>query len=646
MATGPFKHVFWYNHYYRCSHTHSYTFVRKRFNRKGNTMMKPGRSRKRLSLAGKKQRPISPLAFIGLGVTMLIVLSASAIFVIPRLMSHAAGLNMNCTLVVPANPLTATGLSTPYQLFAPDAAANGACNEANVNQSTFVQGVIFDPATGNMSVYSPLVIDQGTQPAVAPTVPTLPAHAVVALWFGFNGTLLTLQGANRNALRQGRCVNGLRGSVFGQYAYCNAPTFFNAANRAIAAGAVQVPALGTTTNGLPCPTVRSFGVVDMDQSDNVQTQYLVTANGQTAQRSAANQAQLQNTTVLGNPSDNALVSRVLDAALGCHPWQVPNLADNNTPASALPLDELQAAAFQQAPIGEIPAGDEMVLLNNNPSLAKVNAYRLGVDQTPASTLNANAGNPLRSANNTVYCQNIINTGIPILQQETGLTQNAASPMPAVANSLFTFLAQRLNATLGAGGLNCVGLLNIQNPATLTMDGNGLVTDATLTATPAAANGGGTNGGGTGTGGGTTPATPTVVATAPTTTPTIAATTPTATTANSATGTVTINLTRRVNADVALNITVANQPNQQISVNIAAGSCTAAPAFMQPEDTDANGQNTADAVINGDMLQQLNALHTLPNNLFVTVSQNGTTLGCGIVKVANDTTGTATLGVIQ
>jgi hypothetical protein len=210
-----------------------------------------------------------------------------------------------------------------------------------------------------------------------------------------------------------------------------------------------------------------------------------------AQLSAANQAKLQNTTVLGNPSDNALVTHFIDPAVGCHPWQAPNLVDANTLVSALPLDELQAAAFQQAPIAEIPAGDEMVLVNNNPSLTKVNAYRRGVDQTLANTLNVHPTNPVRSANTRVYCQNLINTGIPILQQEMGLTQNAASPMPDVANSLFTFLANRLNATLGTGGLNCVGLLNIQNPVTLTMDGNGVVTAATMTTTPAADNSGNT-----------------------------------------------------------------------------------------------------------------------------------------------------------
>ncbi len=491
------------------------------------------RNRHKTTSSLVRRKRFSPLMLVGLSVPVVLALIASAVFILPRLGSRADTVNMNCTLLVPANPLTATGLATPYQLSATDQ-ANGACNETNVNQSAFVQGVIFDPATGAFNVYSPLVIDRGTQPAVAPTVPTLPVHAIVGLWFGFNGTLLTLQGTDNNTLQHSRCVNGLPGSVFGQFAYCNAPNFFAAVHRAIAVGMVQVPALGTTTNGLPCPSVRSFGVVDMDQSDNVQTQYLATAGGQIAQLSAANQAQFQNATVLGNPSDNALVTHFIDPAVGCHPWQAPNLVDAKTLVSALPLDELQAAAFQQAPIAEIPAGDEMVLVNNNPSRTKVNAYRSGVDQTPANTLHANPANPVRSANTTAYCQNLINTGIPILQQETGLTQNAASPMPAVANSLFTFLANRLNATLGAGGLNCVGLLNIQNPATLTMDGNGVVTAATLTTTPAAANGGNSGTPTTsptmsaGTTPAATPTTPTMPTTSPTADPTTGATpTPTA-----------------------------------------------------------------------------------------------------------------------
>src|SRR5580698_6873295 len=78
-----------------------------------------------------------------------------------------SGPNTDCTLIIPKSPLTPTGLATPYQLTATDP-ADGPCNESNTAQSTFVSAAIFDPATGNISVYKPLVIDKGTKPAVAP----------------------------------------------------------------------------------------------------------------------------------------------------------------------------------------------------------------------------------------------------------------------------------------------------------------------------------------------------------------------------------------------------------------------------------------------------------------------------------------------
>jgi hypothetical protein len=419
---------------------------------------------------------------VGVTVTLLIILGAGAfVYIQQRLSSHAATANANCSLRIPNQPLTAQGLATPYQLFATDA-AQGPCNEANANQSAFVQAVIFDPASNALSAYEPLVIDQGTQPAIAPVAPQLPQGAVVGLWYGFNGTFLHLTGDTGG----GRCVNGRHGSDFGQFAYCNATRFFHVVNAAIQAQTLTVPPTGMATDGQPCLTTRSFALVDMDQSDNVQTRYLANANGQTAQLSAANSTQLQNATTLGNPSDNALLSRFVDPALGCQAWQIPDLANNGTMTATLATDELQAAANQQPPIALIPSGDEMVLVNNQPSLAKVNAYRIGVDQTPAATPN--------DASTTTYCNNLINGALPRLQLDTKVFQNATSPDGgAMTNSLFTFLANRLNATLSANGLNCVGLLNIQNPVTLTTDGNGVVTGATLAIT----------GTGTGTGTGAT-----------------------------------------------------------------------------------------------------------------------------------------------
>ncbi len=445
------------------------------------------------STMGRRGR-FSPLMLIGLSVPLVLALITAVAFVLPHIGSHAATLNMDCTLLVPSNPLSAQGLATPFQLTATNP-ANGPCNELNANQSAFAQGVIYNPNTGAFSVYSPLVIDSGTQPTIAPTVPTLPRGAVVALWFGFNGNNLTLQGAARNTLNQARCVNGLPGSIFGQFSYCNAVNFYRAANQGIVAGRVQVPALKMGNDGLPCPTVRSFTIVDQDQSDNVQTQYLVNAHGQTAQLTAANQAQLVNATTLGNPSDNALVTRVLDPVLGCAPWTAPNLADNSAPVAALPLDELMAAADQQAPIALVPINDPMTLNNGNPNLSKTNLYRRGVDQPLAANQN--------QARGTTYCQNMIQGGIARLQKDQALFTNTASPMADVANSLFTFLANRLQQSFV--NLGCQQLLNIANPVTLQMDGNGIVTSAAF-------NTGAGTGTGTATGAATGAATGTATAT--------------------------------------------------------------------------------------------------------------------------------------
>jgi hypothetical protein len=399
------------------------------------------------------------LALIGTGV---VVFS-------PRSGSHAAAVNLNCTLVVPDGALTAQGLATPYQLMATNP-ADGPCNEANKQQGAFVQGMIYDTATGQFSVYNPLVIDAGTTPLVAPTPPTLPNTAVVALWFGFQGNNLTLQGAQANTLQAAGCANGVAGSIFGEFAYCNSVTFFQQVRQGIANGLVKPPALGMANDGKPCPSTRDFGLIDMDQSDNVTAKYLVNANGQTAQFSAANQAQLPNATVLTNASDNGLLDSFVDPSLNCQPWMAPDLVDNNAPAPSMPLNEIQAAMFQQNPVALVPLTDPMVLNNGNPDLVKTNAYRAGVDQPAAMTM--------ADANGTTYCANFLNTGIPRIQADGPFTANFTSPNAAVANSLFTFLANR--AMQSYTNLNCPALLNVPNPIAVQMDGNGVVIGATFT----------------------------------------------------------------------------------------------------------------------------------------------------------------------
>jgi hypothetical protein len=378
----------------------------------------------------------------------------------------AATPDPNCTLVVPADPLSAQGLATPYQFVATDAAM-GPCHETNVNQSAFVQASIYDPATGALSVYDPLVLDQGTMPAAATVIPTLPADAVVGIWFGFNATNLSLQDSG-GSLAAGKCVNGLGASVFSQFAYCNAPAFFTAVNQGIAAGTVKVPAPGTATDAQPCLTTRDFALIDQDQSDNVTTAYLATADGRTAQQNTANTAALPGATVLANPSDNALLDNFLDPALHCTPWTAPNLGNGGTPATSLGLDEIQANTFAPNPAALVPLNDPMTLVNGAMSQTKTNLYRAGVDQPPLP-----AGTSPQA-----YCTTMDTIQSTRLQQDVNLLINQASPSAAAANSLFTFLAMRLQQSFG--NLNCQNFALTNPVSSLATNGAGIVVAAVFT----------------------------------------------------------------------------------------------------------------------------------------------------------------------
>jgi hypothetical protein len=397
----------------------------------------------------------------------------------------AAAANVSCSIVVPANPLTAQGLATPYQL----TGANGmtpqasGCTMANFgNLGAFVQATILDPATGKLSVYEPLVITQGTTPAAAPVVPTLPAGAVVTIDFGFNGTNLTQVGATPTALAQGNCVNGTGGSIFGQVSFCNGTAFFQAAQRAEAAGTLVIPATGTSTKvaGLACPTTRSFTMIDQDQSDNVTTQYLLDGNGLTAQNTPANKAAMANSTVINNGSDNALLNGFLYPTLGCTPFTAPDLTNGGTPGTSQAMDELSAAKNQQAPIALVPENDEMTLVNNAFSVTKTNLYRSNVGQAPVSAANDMTSSPAN------YCQNMVNLQTSFLQNNQALLATGTSPVPGVGNNLLTFLANRMNMSFT--NLNCQNF-GLKNPVTVTLDGNGVATAATFNVTQQQATGG-------------------------------------------------------------------------------------------------------------------------------------------------------------
>lgn len=364
-----------------------------------------------------------------------------------------------CTLNIPADPLSAAGLAQPWFL----ENATAACTE-NAATGAFVQATILDPVTGQLSVYYPLVVPEGQTPA-APIIPvTLTAGAVVTAWTGFNGNQLKLAGPGAAFF-----VN------FAQQSWANSPQFFQALRTAIQNGLVRVPPLGTASDGLPCPSTRDFSIVDQDQSDNVPSGELVTPDGAVAQDTAINRADLPGSTQLFNGSDQAVIG-VVDSALGCVPWKVPDQTDPGALSASAPLQEEQAAAFQALPVALVPGLDDFVTNNGQPPPAGMpdlflqNLYRLQVGQ--GETGNAN--------DTRRYCASLGLIGAPRLQLDYDTESRFPVPSFVAGTGLNAALALANRFSNTWANLTCQVLTGQPSPVQVTLAGN---TAVAVTFTP-------------------------------------------------------------------------------------------------------------------------------------------------------------------
>jgi hypothetical protein len=430
---------------------------------------------------------------MALGLTVGIVVGTSG-HGAPKLRSAAASgstgvsstaIEDTCDIIVPAHPLTAKGLATPYQLTGPaggSSAATGCQMINSINLGAFVQATILDTQTGALYVYNPLVITAGTKAAVKPVVPKLPKHALVTIDFGFNGTFLLQQGATPGALSEGDCIDGMPGSPFGQVSFCNGTNFFNTAFRLERAGRLHVPSAGMARSmvatagslgtGRECPTTRNFDMIDQDPSDNVTTKYLLDpATGQTAQDSTANTARMKGAQVLVNGSDNALIDDFLDPALGCTPFMAPDLGNKGTMATSQALDELLAARNQPANAALIPENDEMVLDNGGQwDVAKTDLYRSEIGQAPVDSRTDASSSP------QMFCQNMVNIQTPFVAANEKVFATWPSPVPTVGDTLYTFLASRLASSFD--NLNCANF-GLHQTVTVATNGAGAATLVTI-----------------------------------------------------------------------------------------------------------------------------------------------------------------------
>jgi len=297
-----------------------------------------------------------------------------------------------------------------------------------------------------------LVINQGTTVVSKPAnVSFAPGNSVVGLWLGSNSNFLTV--SNDVGVAAGRCVTGPQGSPFGQFRWCNADRFWMTVNSLIQQGKITVPALGMASDGLPCPTLRDFFIIDMDPDDGVETLYYVTFGGQVIQKTQFNMNNFGIQSTLANDGDNRLLTDFVNPAIGCNTLMLQDAADPGNMAQSDVMNIIQAILVQGTPISLTPNNDPMITTNNMPDLLKLNLYRLGVNQ-PQSAVLGGDNDP------AAFCRSYAMIAPKRFMGLKAKLMAFVSPAPSAQN-LFDFMIARAMTSYGA--LNCPALTGIANP---------------------------------------------------------------------------------------------------------------------------------------------------------------------------------------
>jgi hypothetical protein len=150
------------------------------------------------------------------------------------------------------------------------------------------------------------------------------------------------------------------------------------------------------------------------------------------------------------------------------------------PASSGALDEILSGAYQPKIAALVPENDTMVLTADDEfDAAKTDVYRAELGQAPIGDQNNKTSDP------QMYCQNIVDIQTPFLAANRTLLASGQSPVTAVGDNLFTFLANRLSMSFTNLGCQNFGLTN---PVTVTLNGAGQAVAATFNTTQQKATG--------------------------------------------------------------------------------------------------------------------------------------------------------------
>ena len=127
----------------------------------------------------------------------------------------------------------------------------------------------------------------------------------------------------------------------------------------------------------------------------------------------------------------------------------------------------------------------MTLVNGRSASPKTDLYRLGVGQPlviggTQEPFNQSLDGGQQADTPANFCANMLNTQSAFIAASQARFTATASPVPAMGNNLFTFMAARLSASFT--NLGC-GNFGLQNTVNLTQDAQGVATAAAFSLVP-------------------------------------------------------------------------------------------------------------------------------------------------------------------
>lgn len=291
-----------------------------------------------------------------------------------------------CTLKLPNNVLTITGLSTPFIL-------SKDCSVLNVESTIFSEAVIVDIDTREFYIYYPTIVNRVSQVLNTTSILTLPQNHVIGIWF-----------SSKQVFNLTTTLSVCKSYTSTNFAYCNIDNFYAVANT------IKLP---TNT----CLTIRDYPA-RLFKGNFAMTKYFITTSLKITKDVSRSMSTIENTN-----SNDFILNYFILPALDCDPIFGKNLIDNSTSFSMI-LNQIKASQTGVETIS--------TFIPDQLDIGKNNFWRVGLNQS--------LNNISSKDEQTLFC-NKIYENIPLFMYNNyDKLDTFNSPVSSTATNLVNYLA--------------------------------------------------------------------------------------------------------------------------------------------------------------------------------------------------------------